>query len=221
MTMAISQCPGSVRHTLTPIVNFNSGDVFSFEIKQRILKNNGSVLNNHSDERMSFMRQLEFFQKLNRQDALSYRALFIDAAASLLDSRSAWKDFIPFVFQFRVNVGVKMQAIMNESSGIALDNIIKLKSLGVRFWMIADDEWPSLQMSKSFHPYIDGVKIDSNFFEAAFSREDATELRRILNAWGGEQTIVHGLEHKEHFAFAVSNGFMLGQGTYCCAHPCH
>lgn len=81
MTMAISQCPGSVRHTLTPIVNFNSGDVFSFEIKQRILKNNGSVLNNHSDERMSFMRQLEFFQKLNRQDALSYRGLFIDAAA--------------------------------------------------------------------------------------------------------------------------------------------
>ena len=90
--------------------------LFSFEIKQRILKNNGSVLNNHSDERMSFMRQLEFFQKLNRQDALSYRGLFIDAAASLLDSRSAWKDFIPFVFQFRVNVGVKMQAIMNESS---------------------------------------------------------------------------------------------------------
>ena len=77
MTMAISQCPGSVRHTLTPIVNFNSGDVFSFEIKQRILKNNGSVLNNHSDERMSFMRQLEFFQKLNRQDALSYRGLFM------------------------------------------------------------------------------------------------------------------------------------------------
>ena len=217
MIQASTPYSGSIRYTLVPIVNLNSGNIFSFELKKQAINNNEIESIRH-DERFMLMRQLEFFQKLNRQDAFFNRRLSVEMTLSFLEIKSVWTDLIPFIFQFRLNIAIKLQTSIFELSDTARDNIIKLKSLGVRLWLISSNEWHLSNISKFVYPFFDGVIINSDIFEYAFGMQDSTQLRKILSTWGVKKTIVYGLEHKEHFAFAVSNGFVLGQGSYCCVN---
>lgn len=209
---------GFIECKLNPIINLYSGDVFAFEVKGHVSKGSGDFLERADEHYSSFIRQLEFFQKLNQQDAFLYRMLFVDVSMKFLDSPSAWKEFIPFIFKFRVGACFNMRSVIDELSDVALHNIVKLKGFGVQFWVRVDDERSLVNVPEVYYPYhsyMDGVKIEGAFFESVFNKGDSARLRRIFNVWGSAQTIVDGLDHKDHFAFAVSNGLKLGLGAYC------
>ncbi len=101
-----------IKHTLDPIVELNAGNILSFEMVSYTA--NRMVLDEHyfcNAERRAlvslFIRQLEFFQKLNRHDEHLYHTVFINVEPAAFNELISWEDFLPFVLQFNINIRVR------------------------------------------------------------------------------------------------------------------
>lgn len=207
-----------IKHTLEPIVELNTGNIVSFEVVS--LSANKTVLSEHypGDVRQHtlvslFMRQLEFFQKLNRHDEHLYHTVFININPIIFSKKVSWEDFLPFVFQFGINIEFDNSSVLDGISDATLKNILQLRKLGVKFWINNADEAVHTIADELLQAF-DGIKINKHFFWQCFNRNDASFIENTSAIWGSERVLVEGVENRHHLSFVTAQGLVQGQGFH-------
>lgn len=203
-----------IKHTLEPIVDTDNGRLQSFEIisysKNRTLLNNTCV--NDVVITTLFMRQMEFYQKINGYDDL-YQTVFVNADPKLLYEAVSWRNFIPFILQFKIHVGFELDLIKQGIAYPVVSAMSHLKKCGVRFWIINADE-SLFQLSPSLLSSFDGVKISKHCFWHCFNKENQSLIKRAYTIWGNTGVIIDGVDNQHHSSFLNSIGYMQAQGFY-------
>lgn len=207
-----------IKHTLEPIVELNAGNILSFEMVSYTA--NRMVLDEHyfcNAERRAlvslFIRQLEFFQKLNRHDEHLYHTVFINVEPAAFNELISWEDFLPFVLQFNINIEFDNEAVSNGIPDETIKNVSQLRELGVKLWIKNADE-AVRSLADELQNAFDGIKINKRFFWQCFNRNDTTFIEHVAAIWGSESVIVEGVENKHHLSFVKAQGLVQGQGFH-------
>lgn len=200
-------------HTLEPIVELDAGDILSFEIRSCRGRRPLSGVAAHTSEPLLLTRQLEFFQKVNQHDRARYQTLFLNVDPALFEQGLCWADFLPFLYQFRINLGFEMTRVLDGLSPPVLQAMSQLRALGMRFWIQnatqAMDTLPAAQRD-----CFDGIKIGKHCFWQCYGRDDPAFIEQALTRWGSGRVIVDGVENRHHLGFVRAQGIRQGQGFH-------
>ena len=207
-----------LRHTLEPIVELDAGEILSFEVL--------SLLGNRpfpdktdpkeyqqATQALLLTRQLEFFQKISQYDGALYQSLFLNVDPALFGGRISWMDFLPFLYQFKIDIGFEMAQVLNGLSTQVMQAMEPLRALGIRFW-IMDANQAIHALPAELRTCFDGIKIAKQCFWQCYGRADPAFIEQASSTWGHDNVIVEGVENRHHLSFVRAQGIMRGQGFH-------
>lgn len=207
-----------IRHTIEPIANLHVGDivaveVISFSEKKAVFSRANFSNMTTSYAAWLFTQQLVFFKDLNKIDCRLYQAVFLRVDMHLMECFISWEDFGSYISNFGLSMAFEMADISDGIPYLALNNMARLRRLGVKLWINNADE-SLLSMDHVSAALFDGIRVNKQFFWRCFTRCDGTAMTRLTADWGHDNVIIEGVENKHHLSFLRLHGFVQGQGFY-------
>ncbi|WP_323919586.1 EAL domain-containing protein [Aeromonas caviae] len=207
-----------IRHTIEPIANLHVGDivaveVISFSEKKAVFSRANFSNMTTSYAAWLFTQQLVFFKDLNKIDSRLYQAVFLRVDMHLMECFISWEDFGSHISNFGLSMAFEMADIADGIPDLALNNMARLRRLGVKLWINNADE-SLLSMDHVSAALFDGIRVNKQFFWRCFTRCDGTAMTRLTADWGHDNVIIEGVENKHHLSFLRLHGFVQGQGFY-------
>lgn len=214
--MLISVNGHTLKFKLEPIINIKDGSSHAFEMLSTPIDYDvdaDSFFKNLSERELALLifRRLEYFQKLNEQDSERYHSVFINTTLGMLGELILWRDFVPFIFQFKINLEIDAWDVVSNFNSSKVKHLLALKALGIKLWLDDVDNNHHL-FPHAIRYLFYGIKLNKKFVLRSLNSNQLIDIKNITQQWGGERIIAEGVEKESQLNALRYNHVCFGQG---------